>query len=103
MLCLNATIELFCYRFIRYFDVCIIDEASQCTEPWSLVALQYQIKSLVLVGDTNQLSPVVLSPVGSFLYKFFYFFDIFIFNIFFVMPIGMPRNEFRAITFPSPI
>lgn len=54
-------------RFIRYFDVCIIDEASQCTEPWSLVPLQYQIKSLILVGDTNQLSPVVLSSVGQLL------------------------------------
>lgn len=60
-----ATILFKCYRYIRYFDVCIIDEASQCTEPWSLVALQYQIKNLILVGDTNQLSPVVLSSVGS--------------------------------------
>lgn len=54
---------MFLIRYIRYFDVCIIDEASQCTEPWSLVALQYQIKSLILVGDPNQLCPVVLSPV----------------------------------------
>lgn len=58
---------MFGFRFIRYFDVCIIDEASQCTEPWSLVPLQYQIKSLILVGDSNQLCPVVLSSVGDLL------------------------------------
>lgn len=73
MMLLNGFVS-FCYRYIRYFDVCIIDEASQCTEPWSLVALQYQIKSLILVGDPNQLCPVVLSPVGLFLvFQFFSF------------------------------
>lgn len=52
------------YRFVRQFDVCFLDEASQCTEAWSLVPLQYHISSYILVGDSNQLSPVVLSQVN---------------------------------------
>lgn len=54
------------FRFVKKFDVCFIDEASQCTEPWSLVPLQYNISSLILVGDSNQLSPVILSTVFLF-------------------------------------
>lgn len=59
----NSNVCLFDFRYVRKFDVCFIDEASQCTEPWSLVPLQYNITSLILVGDSHQLSPVVLSPV----------------------------------------
>ncbi|XP_058066071.1 uncharacterized protein LOC131215697 [Anopheles bellator] len=43
------------------FDVCIIDEATQCTEPCSLVPLQYDMTKLVLVGDIKQLRATVLA------------------------------------------
>ncbi|XP_034480977.1 uncharacterized protein LOC117786729 [Drosophila innubila] len=47
--------------FIDYFDACIIDEATQCTEPWTLLPLQFGVRGLVLVGDTQQLPATVLS------------------------------------------
>ncbi|XP_034102376.1 uncharacterized protein LOC117566876 [Drosophila albomicans] len=47
--------------YIDYFDVCIIDEATQCTEPWTLLPLQFGVRGLVLVGDTQQLPATVLS------------------------------------------
>ncbi|XP_055322824.1 uncharacterized protein LOC129578378 isoform X2 [Sitodiplosis mosellana] len=50
-------------QYIKKFDVCFIDEASQCTEPWTLVPLQYNVTAMILVGDSKQLNPVVLSPV----------------------------------------
>ncbi|XP_031633386.1 uncharacterized ATP-dependent helicase C29A10.10c-like isoform X2 [Contarinia nasturtii] len=50
-------------QYIAKFDVCFIDEASQCTEPWTLVPLQYAVSSFILIGDSNQLNPVVLSNV----------------------------------------
>uniref|UniRef100_A0A1A9ZB45 FHA domain-containing protein n=1 Tax=Glossina pallidipes TaxID=7398 RepID=A0A1A9ZB45_GLOPL len=48
-------------NYVNYFDVCIIDEATQCIEPWTLVPLRFLITSLVLVGDTQQLPATVLS------------------------------------------
>ncbi|EDW18602.2 uncharacterized protein Dmoj_GI11996 [Drosophila mojavensis] len=48
-------------NFIDYFDVCIIDEATQCTEPWTLLPLRFGVRGLVLVGDTQQLPATVLS------------------------------------------
>lgn len=59
----NILTFLTLFRYVKTFDVCIIDEASQCTESWSMVPLQYQITSFILVGDSKQLSPVVLSQV----------------------------------------
>lgn len=44
-------------------DVCIIDEATQCNEPTSLIPLQFGVKSLILVGDTKQLPSTVVSEV----------------------------------------
>lgn len=44
----------------RRFDVCIVDEAGQLTEPVCLGPLR-QADSFVLVGDHNQLQPVVKS------------------------------------------
>ncbi|EDW76713.2 uncharacterized protein Dwil_GK19858 [Drosophila willistoni] len=48
-------------RFINYFDICIIDEATQCTEPWTLLPLRFAVNHLVLVGDTQQLPATVIS------------------------------------------
>lgn len=44
-------------------DICIIDEATQCNEPTSLIPLQFGVKSLILVGDTKQLPSTVVSEV----------------------------------------
>lgn len=41
------------------FDVCIIDEATQCTEIASFTPLQFDVKKLILVGDVKQLPPLV--------------------------------------------
>ncbi|MFT5993988.1 MAG: DNA replication ATP-dependent helicase Dna2, partial [Bradymonadia bacterium] len=43
------------------FDVAIIDEASQLTEPMALAAIQ-RARRFVLVGDDKQLPPVVRAP-----------------------------------------
>ncbi|KAH8256274.1 hypothetical protein KR026_012193 [Drosophila bipectinata] len=48
-------------NYIEYFDICIIDEATQCTEPWTLLPIRFGLRHLVLVGDTQQLPAVVLS------------------------------------------
>ncbi|KAH8365769.1 hypothetical protein KR093_004239 [Drosophila rubida] len=56
---LSSCVKLASY--IDYFDTCIIDEATQCTEPWTLLPLQFGVRGLVLVGDTQQLPATVLS------------------------------------------
>ena len=43
----------------RSFDMCVIDEASQCDTASALVPI-VRARSLVLVGDPQQLSPVVV-------------------------------------------
>ncbi|XP_044733813.1 helicase sen1-like isoform X2 [Chrysoperla carnea] len=43
------------------FTTCIIDEATQCTEPTALLPLMLGIDSLVLVGDTKQLPATIKS------------------------------------------
>jgi len=45
----------------KFFDWCIMDEASQCTEPAAWIPVQYA-QRLVLAGDHFQLPPTVLSP-----------------------------------------
>jgi len=42
------------------FDVCIVDEASQISQPVCLSPLMYA-KRFVLVGDHKQLPPLVVS------------------------------------------
>ena len=43
------------------FDVCIVDEAGQATEPETLIPLQHQCKHVVLCGDPKQLPATVKS------------------------------------------
>eukprot|EP00873_Tetraselmis_striata_P022776 jgi/Tetstr1/443040/TSEL_031099.t1 len=43
----------------RRFDTVIVDEASQVTEPCTLIPLMYGAQQLVLVGDHKQLGPTV--------------------------------------------
>jgi superfamily I DNA and/or RNA helicase len=45
------------------FLCCILDEASQCTEPESITPLAFGITKLILIGDTKQLPATVLSKV----------------------------------------
>ena len=45
----------------RTFDWCIMDEASQSTEPGAWIPLQYAHR-LILAGDHCQLPPTVISP-----------------------------------------
>ncbi|KAH8361625.1 hypothetical protein KR084_010673 [Drosophila pseudotakahashii] len=48
-------------NYVDFFDLCIIDEATQCTEPWTLLPMRFGLSHLVMVGDTQQLPAVVLS------------------------------------------
>lgn len=48
----------------RVFDVCIVDEAAQITEPVCLGALR-ACKSFVLIGDEHQLPPLVQSEAAK--------------------------------------
>jgi superfamily I DNA and/or RNA helicase len=43
------------------FDWCIMDEASQCTEPAAWIPIQFA-KRIIFAGDHYQLPPTVLSP-----------------------------------------
>ncbi|EFX89072.1 hypothetical protein DAPPUDRAFT_310816 [Daphnia pulex] len=47
------------------FLCCIIDEASQCTEPESLTPLAFGISKLVLIGDPDQLPATVMSTFAQ--------------------------------------
>ncbi|KAL5289141.1 SETX.2 family protein [Megaselia abdita] len=53
------------FNSTQQFDICIIDEATQCTEPWSLMPLQFGIKHFILVGDTQQLPATVTSMTAQ--------------------------------------
>lgn len=47
------------------FLCCIVDEASQCTEPEALTPLiAFRIEKLVLIGDTQQLPATIISRVS---------------------------------------
>jgi predicted DNA helicase len=48
----------------RMFDWCVIDEASQSTEPGAWVPLQFA-RRLALAGDHCQLPPTVISPEAA--------------------------------------
>ncbi|ODM99051.1 putative helicase senataxin [Orchesella cincta] len=46
----------------KHFMCCIIDEASQTTEPETLLPIGLEIDKLILIGDPKQLGATVLSP-----------------------------------------
>lgn len=56
-------IVVFSQRNNRPFLCCIVDEASQCTEPESLTPLILGVNKLVMVGDPEQLPATVCSKV----------------------------------------
>lgn len=43
----------------RFFEVLVLDEATQAPEPAALVAAAQRVQSLVMVGDPQQLPPTV--------------------------------------------
>ena len=45
----------------RKISVCVMDEASQCVEPESLIPLKLGFRKLVMVGDHEQLQATVTS------------------------------------------
>jgi hypothetical protein len=49
---------------LRGFDLVIVDEASQMTEPACLAALRHG-RAFALLGDPQQLQPLVLSPATA--------------------------------------
>lgn len=53
-------------RFASDVSQCIVDEAGQCTEPETLVAmLRPRLEKIVLIGDHMQLQPVVIDQLVS--------------------------------------
>lgn len=55
--------------------VCIVDEAGQCTEVATLIPLLLGVKTLILVGDPQQLPPTIISQVQNLCnFVFFFFF-----------------------------
>ncbi len=50
----------------RAFLCCIVDEASQTTEPETLLPLTLNIEKMLLVGDPHQLGATVLSNVRNY-------------------------------------
>lgn len=56
---INSSFDL--HEHGKKFDICFIDEASQCTEAETIIPLQLDFKNMVLVGDKNQLQPKVMS------------------------------------------
>lgn len=57
---INSSFEL--AESNKNFDVCFIDEASQLTDAELIIPMHMNLNKIVLVGDQNQLQPVVSSP-----------------------------------------
>jgi len=63
--CCNSSL-LQVFNESRIFNCCIIDEASQCSEPEILMPLSFNsINKLILIGDPMQLPATTISTVAS--------------------------------------
>ena len=50
---------------VQRFDIVILDEATQMTEPLSLAALvRARAKHLIIAGDPCQLGPIIATPAA---------------------------------------
>ena len=49
----------------RPFDICVVDEASQCMEPESLLPLKLGFTKMIMVGDPEQLPATVTSMTAK--------------------------------------
>lgn len=47
----------------RMFDVCVVDESAQALQP-SVLRPLYSARKFVLVGDPDQLPPIIKSKVA---------------------------------------
>jgi DNA replication ATP-dependent helicase Dna2 len=89
------------------FDVVIVDEAGQMTQPACLGPLM-AAKRFVLVGDHMQLPPVVKSPeakrggksVGSVHIHVCLYFHIYILTNRIFMFVAVPKLYYQVLTFP---
>lgn len=54
----------------RTFDVCIVDESTQVLQPTVLRPL-YSAKKFILVGDPDQLPPIIKNKLARYLSKYF--------------------------------
>lgn len=66
--CIGAGAEVlrrFTAKHKQFFRTVLVDEAAQCTEQAVLPTLAYGCDKLILIGDQNQLPPVVLSPAAA--------------------------------------
>lgn len=52
------------------FDVCIVDESTQVLQPTVLRPL-YSAKKFILVGDPDQLPPIIKNKLARYLSKYF--------------------------------
>lgn len=52
---------LFHFRYVQNFDVCILDDASECSELSSILPLQFNPTSVILFGDEKQESSDISS------------------------------------------
>lgn len=55
---------LLLWSYISKIDVCIIDEATECIEPLTLLTTQFGMPSLVLVGDSQLIPHAPYSSVS---------------------------------------
>lgn len=51
---------------INQISCLIIDEASQATEPSTLIPLLTKVRKMILVGDHKQLQPTVMSKSANY-------------------------------------
>ncbi|KAK8810423.1 hypothetical protein WA158_006998 [Blastocystis sp. Blastoise] len=62
--CTCCSAYLKCFQRCN-FDTVLIDEAAQSVEPLSLIPCRYNCKKLILVGDDNQLAPIIKSKEAA--------------------------------------
>lgn len=58
----TSTLRTFTSSEGARFSTVLVDEGAQCMEPAVLPACMYGCERLILIGDQNQLPPVVMSP-----------------------------------------
>ncbi|XP_017768937.1 PREDICTED: helicase sen1-like [Nicrophorus vespilloides] len=65
----GSCLKLHCSNFTSTIDVCILDEATQCTEPDTLIPIYLGVKKMIMVGDTKQL-PAITSSMYTKTYDY---------------------------------
>lgn len=106
--CNSSLLQVFNEK--RIFNCCIIDEASQCSEPEILMPLSFNsISKLILIGDPMQLPATTISTVankfgfGTSLFERFYKYlqDKPLLNQYYIMLNIQYRMHSEICSFPS--